>query len=38
MIEAAGAKSPRIAGEFSEATNVRAIIHLIGLLGACKGF
>ncbi len=37
MIEAVGAKGPRVAGEFSEATNVRAIIHLVGLLGACRG-
>ena len=38
MIEAVGAKGPRVAGEFSEAANVRAIIHLVGLLGACRGF
>ena len=37
VIEAVGAKGPRVAGEFSEATNVRAIIHLVGLLGACTG-
>ena len=37
MIEAVGAKCPRVAGEFSEATNVRTIIHLVGLLGACRG-
>ena len=37
VIEAVGAKGPRVAGEFSEATNVRAIIHLVGLLGACRG-
>ena len=36
VIEAVGAKGPRVAGEFSEATNVRAIIHLVGLLGAYR--
>ena len=36
VIEAVGAKGPRVAGEFSEATNVRAIIHLVGLLGATR--
>ncbi len=38
VIEAVGAKGPRVAGEFSEATNVRAIIHLAGLLGSCGYF
>lgn len=37
VIEAVRAKGPRVAGEFSEAANVRAIIHLVGLLGACRG-
>ena len=36
VIEAVGAKGPRVAGEFAEATNVRAIIHLVKLLGAVE--
>ena len=36
VIEAVGAEGPRVAGEFSEATNVRAIIHLIRLFSGCR--
>ena len=36
VIEAVGAEGSRVAGEFSEATNVRAIIHLVKLVSDCR--
>ena len=38
VIEAVGAEGPRVAGELSEATNVRAIIHLVRLVSDCRRY